>query len=225
MLTLPITYTNFNGKSVTKNFFFNITKAEIALRELESDGTWSETLNAIKGSDKGSVVMPEFKKIIKWVYGEKSADGESFEKSDEIYAKFENSEAWSVLVMNLLTNADFSATFIKGVMPPQNPDGVTPGFRPGANTERPTPPAIGPVEPEVASGPTPLTDPVLPTVQQPVIPEQTNAPLADPVVQAAPAAPVEAPQPEQASPVEVAPTPAENPVQVISTPRTDLAGS
>lgn len=208
MLTLPITYTNFNGKSVTKNFFFNITKAEIALRELESDGTWSETLNQIKNSDQGSIVMPEFKKIIKWCYGEKSLDGESFVKSDEAYSKFENSEAWSVLIMNLLTDAEWSAQFIEGVMPAdmiatRKEQEATSGFRPGANTDRPTVPSVDTVG---SNGTQSLTNPVFPAIQEPVIPDSVDA---------------HAPQNPPSEPD----IPEENPVQHISTPREDLAGS
>jgi len=148
MLVKPITYTNFNGQQVTKDFYFNLTKAELAMRELESDGTWSETLAKISASDKGSVVMPEFRKILKWTYGEKSEDGESFFKSDEVWARFENSEPYSVLIMELLQNGGYSAEFINAILPPdiaaKNREAqAVKGFRPGANTERPTPPVAG----------------------------------------------------------------------------------
>lgn len=142
MLTKAIKYTNFNGQEVTKNFYFNITKAEIALRELESDGTWSETLKNIQKSDKGSVVMPEFRKIIKWTYGQKSDDGESFEKSDAIWERFNNSEPWSVLIMELLTDAGYAAEFINACMPADiaaanRERQAQDGFRPGSNTAPP----------------------------------------------------------------------------------------
>lgn len=154
MFTKTITYTNFNGKETQKNFYFNITKAELALRELESDGTWSETLEKIKASNKGSVVVPEFKKIIKWTYGEKSEDGESFVKNDEVWARFENSEPWSELIMELLQDADFASHFINSVLPPdiaaRNIEAQkTNGFRPGADTSRPTPPVAGAQPPVV----------------------------------------------------------------------------
>jgi hypothetical protein len=148
MLTKSITYTNFNGDKVTRNFYFNITKAELALRELESDGNWSQTLERIQGSSKGSVVLPEFKKILKWTYGEKSEDGESFIKSEEAWARFENSEPWSELIIELLSDASAAANFINDVLPPdiaaRNVEAQkTNGFRPGADTSRPTPPVVG----------------------------------------------------------------------------------
>lgn len=175
MYTKPITYTNFNGQTVTKNFYFNITKAELALRELESDGTWSETLQTIAGSNQGSVVLPEFKKILKWTYGEKSEDGESFVKSDAAWERFENSEPWSVLIMELLSNGAYAAEFINKVLPPdlaaanleaQKAD----GFRPGADTSRPTPPVIQATSsPQPGRNNSPRFDPM---TGQPITPNQ-----------------------------------------------------
>jgi hypothetical protein len=150
MLGHSITYKNFNGVDVTKTFYFNITTSEIALAELESDGTWSQSLKIIGESNQGSVVVPEFKKILKWTYGEKSSDGESFDKSDEAWARFVNSEAWSTLIWDLLTKDNFAAEFMNAVMPADlaakaKEAQAQPGFRPGANTERPTPPAASEV--------------------------------------------------------------------------------
>ena len=143
MLKKDITYVNFNGQSITKAFYFNITTAELALRELESDGTWSDALKTIQGSDKGSVVLPEFRKILKWTYGEKSEDGESFTKSDAIWDKFNGSEPWSILIMELLTNAGYAADFINAALPAdiaaRNREAqATNGFRPGADITPPT---------------------------------------------------------------------------------------
>lgn len=179
MYTETITYVNYNGEKVTKKFYFNISKAELALRELESDGTWSETLEKIANSNKGSVVLPEFKKIIRWTYGEKSADGESFEKSDEIWNRFENSEPWSILVMKLLSDADYSAHFINSCLPAdmsrKNLEASKKnGFRPGADTSRPVPPAAKHAVVDISSkeeidedrAPVGLTDEPLPLIKE-----------------------------------------------------------
>lgn len=138
MLKKPITYTNFNGEEVTRNFYFNLTKAEIAIRELSSDGTFTESMQAIKSSTKGSVVMPEFVKILKWTYGVKSADGEQFIKNDAVWVQFEQSEAYSVLIMELITDATGASKFISAVLPAdlsaRANELAANGFRPGAET-------------------------------------------------------------------------------------------
>lgn len=139
MLRKPITYTNFNGETVTRNFYFNLTKAEIALRELTSDGTFSQAMQKIGSSSKGSEILPEFIKILKWTYGVKSADGESFIKNDEVWAQFEASEAYSTLVMELISDAGAAANFIQAIMPADlaaqaKERMAQDGFRPGAET-------------------------------------------------------------------------------------------
>lgn len=178
MYKKTITYTNFNGDVVTKDFYFNITEAEITLRQLETDGNWTQTLERIKDSNKGSVVFPEFKKIIKWTYGEKSADGEQFIKSEEAWARFENSEPWSALIMELITSENYAQEFITAVLP-QNLAArakelqARNGFRPGADISRPTPPVAGtpapvPQQPQFQA---PVEEPYQPPVtQQPYIP-------------------------------------------------------
>ena len=66
-------------------------------------------------------LMKIFKEFILKAYGEKSADGKRFMKIDEngrpLSAIFEQTEAYSVLYMELVTNADAAAEFINGVVP------------------------------------------------------------------------------------------------------------
>lgn len=136
MLKKPITYTNFNNETVTRDFYFNLTKAEIALRELSSDGTFSAQIEQIKASDKGSEVMPAFVNILKWAYGVKSDDGERFIKNDEVWTAFQESPAYSVLIMELLSDGAYGAQFITAVLPPELAPQIQAqdGFRPGAQT-------------------------------------------------------------------------------------------
>ncbi len=185
MLALPITYENFNGETVTKEFHFNITKGELALRELETkgnpEGTWSEVLERIKNSDQGSVVVPEFKKILKWTYGERQ--GDSFIKNDDVWTRFENSEAWSVLIMRLLTEDGFAAEFINSLMPADmaaknREQQAVPGFRPGV--ERPGPQPVGNSDAGTQSPPAnsqPISAPIEsePAAQAPIVQPVTEA--------------------------------------------------
>ena len=58
-----------------------------------------------------------FKDIILRSYGVKSADGEEFQKSDELRTKFENTAAYQALFMELATSDEKGANFINGVVP------------------------------------------------------------------------------------------------------------
>ena len=67
------------------------------------------------------LIIKVFKDIILKAYGEKSADGKRFMKVDEngvaLSTYFAETEAFSQLFMELATDADAAANFIKGVIP------------------------------------------------------------------------------------------------------------
>ena len=61
--------------------------------------------------------MEVFKNIIMKAYGVKSLDGKRFEKSDEISRAFVQTEAYNVLFMELLRDAQSAADFMNGIGP------------------------------------------------------------------------------------------------------------
>lgn len=176
MLKLPITYVNFLGETKTKDFYFNLSKAELTERTVGSDGEFQATLERIKSSNKGSVVLPELVKIIKWSYGEISADGEQFLKTEEGWTRFESSPAYSELIMRFFSTdgGTFAASFINGVLPADlaaqaREQAAQNGFRPGADLSRPTPPVAGvQTLPENVSESPLFQPPVQQPVQQPM---------------------------------------------------------
>lgn len=117
MLKRAITYHNFDGEKVTKDYYFNIGKAELIEMELsEVDGLKAAIQKIIKAGDMKSLVN-EFKKIILASYGQKSEDGERFIKSPELSLQFSQTAAFDSLFMDLATNETAAAIFIKGVLP------------------------------------------------------------------------------------------------------------
>lgn len=125
MLKKTISYIDFNGNEVTEDFYFNLTKAELAEMELketiikgeEQTGGMVEKLNAIAKSGEGRLIIEVFKDIIAKSYGVKSEDGKRFIKSPELFEEFSQTEAYSELFMSFVTNADAAAQFINGIMP------------------------------------------------------------------------------------------------------------
>ena len=117
MLKKTITYTDFNGTSRTEDFYFNLTKAEIAEMEMSTSGGLAEMIqNIVKQQDTPSIIKI-FKDLLLKAYGIKSPDGRRFEKSDEIKKEFESTEAYSELFMELATDANAAAEFVNGIMP------------------------------------------------------------------------------------------------------------
>ena len=117
MLKKTITYTNFNDEEVSEDFYFHLSRAEIVELELSEEGGLSAALQKIIDSKDGKEIIARFKDIILGSYGKRSEDGKYFHKSDEIRREFESSEAYSVLFMELVTNAGEAANFVNGIIP------------------------------------------------------------------------------------------------------------
>lgn len=117
MLKKTITYTDFDGNEQTEDFYFNLTKAELAEMELSVDGGLAERIQKIVKTNDTPTLIKVFKDIILRAYGEKSPDGKHFVKSEELRNSFACTEAYSALFMELATNADAASSFINGIIP------------------------------------------------------------------------------------------------------------
>lgn len=117
MLKKTITYTDYNGTERTENFYFNLSKAELMDMQLGTVGGFDTMIQNIIDAKDVPTLMKIFKDIIFKAYGEKSADGKRFVKSEEISKAFSETEAYSVLFMELITDAKAAAAFINGLIP------------------------------------------------------------------------------------------------------------
>jgi hypothetical protein len=197
MLKKTVTFINVDGVPVTRDLYFNLSSNELVEKEALSNQTYSEKLKEIAKSDKLSDIYPTIMEFIQDGYGVRTEDGD-FEKSPEAWEKFKNSLAYQSLMDELLMNPDNNgnrlAEFINGMLPPDlvrrmQEQNVVPGFRPGANVSRPTPPIAGqqPTAGSVEAAPepivTPPAQPVQPApAQAPQIPVEPTAPAPEPGV-------------------------------------------
>lgn len=117
MITKSITYTDYNGVERTENFMFNLSKAEIMEMELTTTGGLAEMIQRIVAAQDTPSIIKIFKDLILKSYGVKSPDGKHFVKSKELSTEFSQSEAYSVLFMELATDADAAAAFVNGIVP------------------------------------------------------------------------------------------------------------
>ena len=124
MLKKKVTYTDYNGVERTEDFYFNLTKAEIAEMELSVVGGYTEMIQKIISAQDTPTLVRIFKELILKSYGEKSLDGKRFMKSDEIATAFAQTEAYSEIFTELATNADAAAAFVQGVIPKDMADEV-----------------------------------------------------------------------------------------------------
>ena len=117
MLKKTITYTDYNGVERKEDFYFNLSKAEIMEMEMSIAGGLTEKINKIVSTQDAPELIKLFKELILTAYGEKSADGKRFMKSKEISEAFAQTEAYSVLFMELATDDKAAAAFINGIVP------------------------------------------------------------------------------------------------------------
>lgn len=117
MLKKIITYTDYNGVERTEPFYFNLSKAELMEMELGVTGGMTEMLNKIINAKDGPSLMKTFKEMIMKSYGIKSDDGKRLIKSEELSIAFTQTEAYSVLFMELITDDKAAADFVNGIIP------------------------------------------------------------------------------------------------------------
>lgn len=117
MLKKTVTYVDYNGMERTEDFYFNLSKAEVAEMELSVEGGFSKMLEEIVASKDNVRIVNLFKQMVLKAYGEKSQDGRRFIKSEEISQAFAQTEAYSEIFMELALNTDAAAAFVNGIMP------------------------------------------------------------------------------------------------------------
>lgn len=116
MITKTITYTDFNGEQRTEKFSFNLSESELADWELDVKGTLTEHIKRISETIDVPQLKNLYKEIIDRSYGIKDADGRRFRKSTEILQEFKDTNAYSELYMELLSDDKAAVEFINGVI-------------------------------------------------------------------------------------------------------------
>ena len=126
MLKKTITYTDYDGLERTEEFRFNLTKAELVDMELTTAGTFSETMKRIIAEKDIIRIAKLFKELLLKSYGVKSDDGKRFIKSQEPSEAFSQTEAYSDLYIELLSNPEEAAKFFAEVAPKMEEVSVVP---------------------------------------------------------------------------------------------------
>lgn len=118
MYQKAITYENYNGEKKTKNFYFNLSRSEIAKMHLTTDGGLDQLIKKMVESGSSKEIFAYFENFVLSCYGEKSADGEEFIKNDEVRERFKNHPAYDVLFMEFIEGGDKAMSdFVNAVVP------------------------------------------------------------------------------------------------------------
>ena len=133
MLKKTITYEDYDGNSRTETFHFGLNKAELAKMEMSTTGGLTNMLNRIMEAQDGPAILKVYEEFIDKSYGEKSLDGKRFVKVDDagvpLVKAFKETEAYSQLFLDVMTDADKAAEFMIGVLPNDMQDEVKKEFK------------------------------------------------------------------------------------------------
>lgn len=116
MIKKTITYTDYNGTERTEDFFFNLNKAELMKMEMSIKGGLIEMIKRIVAAQDTPAIIAVFEDLIQRSYGVKTPDGRGFIKRSSDLEEFMSTEAYSILFMELSTDADAAAKFINGII-------------------------------------------------------------------------------------------------------------
>lgn len=136
MLRRDVTFIDFDGNTREESHYFNMNKAEI-IKWLTTTGdyTLDKVLERLANEHNGKKIMEAFDELIHMAYGRKSLDGRKFEKTEEIWRDFKDTEAYSIIFTEVVTDAKKAADFINAIIPKdladeikkimdENPDGI-----------------------------------------------------------------------------------------------------
>lgn len=126
MLKRVIEFTDYDGNKRKESHYFNMNEAEV-IKWLTTTGeyTLDKVILRLSQERNGKKIMEIFDGLIELSYGRKSLDGRKFEKSKEIYEDFSQTEAYSKLFVELVTDAKKAADFVNAVIPEDLASSVT----------------------------------------------------------------------------------------------------
>ena len=119
MIKETIKYTDYNGNELVEDFYFNLSKSEIAEMELSYPNGLADHITKMTQSNNGAEIIKIFKELILSSYGRKSDDGKRFIKSDEEAKAFSQTEAYTKQFMKLASTAAAAAELVNGIVPKQ----------------------------------------------------------------------------------------------------------
>lgn len=117
MLKKTITYTDYNDQKRTEDFWFHLTKTELIELDASNEGGLETTIRKIIKETDTKRIVELVKTLVLKSYGEKSADGKRFIKSEEATTAFTQTEAYSQLFVDLISDASQMTAFFKGIIP------------------------------------------------------------------------------------------------------------
>lgn len=119
MIKKEIKYKNFSGETVTEEFHFHLSKADLMTLNLGGgDLLLSERLATVDKTPEGArEVLWIFQRIVESSVGRASEDGRGFIKNERYSRDLLQTDAYSYLLVELVNNPTSAKEFLEGVLP------------------------------------------------------------------------------------------------------------
>ena len=120
MLKKVIRFEDLEGNTVEKEYYFNLNKAEILKLQLGTKGGLDKKLKKIASNNDFGELLDFISELVLLSYGEKDDDGIKFVKVKNgvrLADEFQQTEAYSELIMELTQNVDKFNEFINNIIP------------------------------------------------------------------------------------------------------------
>lgn len=117
MIKKTVRYEDYNGETVTEDFYFNLTKTELTKMRFSEKGGLEKYIEKISNERDGKKLLELFDEIIVMAYGEKSADGKHLMKNDSIRERFKCSPAYDEIFMECLGDTNKVVAFFTAILP------------------------------------------------------------------------------------------------------------
>jgi hypothetical protein len=115
MFKKTITYTDFNDVEHTQDFYFHLTK--MRLLELVGDGTLQDKIQQMVAAKDNVQILRKITEVVRLSIGVRTDDGAGFIQNDQVTEKLAASPAFDELLVELVSDPEKSAEFIKQLVP------------------------------------------------------------------------------------------------------------
>jgi len=122
MLKQTVHYEDFNGNQAVETLYFNLTKTELQ-ENLHLQAELEKLQESFDGEDRTltredmQATLNMVKTFMKLAYGERSADGKRFIKSDELWTEFTQTAVYDQFLFSLFEDPARGVAFMTGIMP------------------------------------------------------------------------------------------------------------
>lgn len=118
MYTKVLTYEDYDGNKRTEEFQFHLNRTELTDWLMVENGvTLDKIMETMIKKNDVKAMIDQTRELICRSYGRKSMDGRRFEKNEEILKDFMETEAFSIIHMELASDAEKLSEFLSKIMP------------------------------------------------------------------------------------------------------------